>query len=162
MLQHRVRALAAALATGLALTATPAAAQAADRSAGNALLVESAGGILGSGAGLGLGLLLADAGGCVSDDISCYIENAAIAAAISTIGSGLGTNLAGRIGSTRPSAVAGWIGAIAGAAAGIGVTHLLAEELDLTRSDLVLAFSYSITQGVVSAVGSRIGAWLRD
>ena len=54
------------------------------------------------------------------------------------------------------------VGAIAGAAAGIGITHLLSEEADLTRSEIVLAFSYSISQGFVTGIGSRIGAWLRQ
>jgi hypothetical protein len=63
---------------------------------------------------------------------------------------------------TRPSTPGAIAGSLAGIAAGIGVVHLFSEELDLTRSDAALFVTYSLTQGIVTALGSRIGAWLRD
>ncbi len=134
---------------------------AAQTGGGTALFVESVGGSIGSGAGLGLGLVLAQANDCTTDDIACYIESAGIAVAISTAGAALGAHLAGRIADTRPSGIGSILGAVSGAVAGIGVSHLLSDELDLTHSEIALAFSYAISQGFVAALGSRLGAWLR-
>jgi len=151
--------------TLVALAALPArsTAQASGARAGaSAFAIESAGGILGSAAGFGLGVLLTNPENCASDDLSCTLEKVAAALAISAVGSGLGTTLLGRQANTRPSAVGAFLGAVVGIVAGVGVVHLVSEELDLSRENAVQWIGYTVTQGVVTALGSRLFAALRD
>jgi hypothetical protein len=131
-------------------------------STGQRLLVEWGGGTVGSAVGGGIGLLIASESDCPSDELACSFEKAGIALAASALGSGAGTWFGGRMGETEPSGLGAAIGALLGVPAGIGVVHLLSEDTDWVRSDAVLFASFAITQGIVSAVGSRIVASLRD
>jgi hypothetical protein len=141
----------------------PALARSMPRRAGGvgAFAVEALGGTLGSAAGLGLGILITDPGRC-SDDLTCTLESLGVALGISGAGSGIGSFLSGRLADTDPSTIGGLIGGLLAIPAGVGVAHLLSEEMELTREDFLLAASYSLTQGIITALGSRIGAALRN
>jgi hypothetical protein len=131
-------------------------------SGAGAFLIEAAGGTVGSATGFGLGVLIADVGGCGSDDIGCWLSRLGIALGISGATSAVGALLTGHMGDTQPSTAGAIVGGIAGIPAGVGVVHLISEELDLTRDDAVTWVSYVFTQGIVTALGSRIGAALRN
>jgi hypothetical protein len=125
-----------------------------------ALPIELAGGVVGSAVGFGAVVLLSERRQC-GDDLSCILGNAAAAVAAGTMGAAVGTYLAGRAADTRPSFIGGATGAVVGAVAAIGLDHLVTEELriGLSRGGHVALFA--LTQGTLSAVGSRIGARLR-
>lgn len=131
-------------------------------SGAGALAIETLGGTLGSAAGFGLGVLISRVDECHSDDLQCTLEKVGIALGLSGAGAGAGSFLAGRIGATEPSGWGALIGGFVAIPAGIGVVHLISEELELSRGDFVLAASYTLTQGLLSAIGSRIGAALRE
>lgn len=122
---------------------------------------ESIGGALGSIAGLGIGLLLSDPGDCDNEDLQCILERLGIGLAASAGGAATGTLIAGHLGRSRPSAIGAGVGAITGVAAGVGVTHLLSEDLDVTNDGVILLLAYALTHGITTALGSRVGAWLR-
>lgn len=128
-----------------------------------ALTIEALGGTAGSLAGVGIGLLVSGAASdtCGSEDLACDLKQAATTGVISVAGSTAGTYLAGRAGNTQPSLVGSLLGAIVGAAAGVGVVHLLTEETKLARNNATLVVAYSVTQGLVTAIGSRIVAVAR-
>ena len=124
-----------------------------------AFLIESAGGTIGSAAGFGFAL--ATFKDCGTDDLRCDITSAVGAMAIATVGSATGAYLAGKLGNTRPSGLGVAIGSIAGAAAGAGAWHFVNEELNLATSDVTSVAVYAVTQGIVTAIGSRIVTALR-
>ena len=128
-------------------------------SSGGAFLIETVGGAAGSL--LGFGLLYLIGNDCDVEDLGCNLEHAFGGIALSTATAAGGAYLAGRLADTQPSGVGAVLGSVAGAAAGIGMWHLFTEELDLVNNDLAAALSYSVTQGVVTALGSRIGRALR-
>ena len=120
-----------------------------------AFVVESLGATLGSLAGFGLVYYLSDP--CdTEDDVVCPLEKAGTAIAAATLGAAVGGYGAGKWQDTSPSLLGASLGAVGGAAAGIGVWHLLREELNVINSDLGAIASYSITQGLVTALGSRL------
>jgi len=146
----------------LALIPIPGSANAQESPTGpSAFLVETAGATVGSAAGFGLALALSKPGEC-GDDLACTLEKIGLSLIVSAGGAAVGDIVAGNMADTRPSAPGAIAGSLAGIAAGIGVVHLFSEELDLTQSDAALFVTYSLTQGIVTALGSRIGAWLRD
>jgi len=149
-------------ATVVGCVAAPASAQRGPVRGVAAFGIEAAGGVLGSAAGLGLGFLITNPGDCPSDDLGCTLQKVGAALAISAGGSGLGTVVLGRASHTQPSALGAFVGAAVGIAAGVGVVHLISEELDLSREDAVLWVGYTLTQGVVSALGSRLVRALRS
>jgi hypothetical protein len=147
------------------IAAAPGARVAAARqnpTAAAAFLIELAGGAVGSLAGFGLGVLITDPEDCSSDDLLCYLEDVGIALAISGGTAGLGAVLAGRVADTHPSVPGAFVGSVVGIAAGLGVVHLISEEFDLSRDRAALWLGYTVTQGVVTALGSRLFAALRD
>jgi len=124
------------------------------RSGSSAFLIEAAGGIAGSLAGFALVYSTAD--DCESEDLTCNLGKAAGAIATSTAAAAAGVFLAGRLGKTEPSGAGAALGAVAGAAAGLGMAHLMTEELNLINSDAGAIITLCVTQGLVSALGSRI------
>jgi hypothetical protein len=137
-------------------------AQEGERTWGAKFAIEALGGTVGSLAGFGAGVLVAGLDECDNESLLCILEDVAITVGGSTVGSGLGAWGAGRLGSTRPSGLGAALGSLAGAAAGLGLVHLLSEELDLNPGDGVLLLSYAVTQGVLAALGSRLIAAIRD
>lgn len=117
--------------------------------------VEATGGIAGSLIGFGAVYLLA-ADSCPVEDLGCNLRNAFSAIAVGTAGSAAGTILLGRARGTGPSVVGAIVGSIAGAAAGIGVWHLFTEEFDIINHREVAIVGFSVTQGIVTALGSRL------
>jgi uncharacterized membrane protein YfcA len=127
-----------------------------------ALTFETLGGIAGSLVGVGGGLLIAKAGNeCGNEDLACGLEQAATTGLVSIVGATAGTYLAGRAANTEPSVLGAFLGSIAGVAAGVGVIHLLTEESKVASNNATLVAAYSITQGLVAAIGSRLVAAVR-
>jgi hypothetical protein len=124
------------------------------RTPAQAFAIEAAGGIAGSLLGFGLVLLGED--DCGVEDLGCHLENAFFGIALGTLGSAAGTYLAGRAFDTRPSGAGATLGAVVGAAAGIGTWHLFTEELDLVNRTEAAVAVYAATQGVMAALGSRL------
>jgi len=122
---------------------------------GRAFLIESAGGTAGSALGFGLIYLLGR--DCDVEDLGCNLQNAFGAVAVGTAASAAGAYLAGRLGNTRPSGWGATVGSIAGAGGAIGLWHLLTEELDVVNDQGAVVVTYALTQGLMTALGSRIG-----
>jgi hypothetical protein len=124
------------------------------RTPAQAFAIEAAGGIAGSLIGFGV-VLLGD-GDCSVEDLGCHLERAFLGIVLGTLGSAAGSYLAGRAFETRPSGAGATLGAIVGAAAGIGAWHLFTEELDLVNRTEAAVIVYALTQGVMAALGSRL------
>jgi CDP-diglyceride synthetase len=116
---------------------------------------EALGASVGSALGFGL-IYLAREDDCGVEDLSCNLESAAIAIAVGTAGAAAGDYLAGKLFGTKPSVTGAIVGAVAGVAAGIGTWHLFTEELDLVNNPEAATATYVITQGIVTALGSRL------
>ena len=125
------------------------------RRGGQAFTIEAAGGTLGSAAGVGLGLLAARGvvGACGVDDLKCDIQHIAFAGVGSSLGAAAGTMLAGHLADTEPSTNGALLGAFVGAAAGAGMIQILQRFNMHGRVPTIV--SYSLVQGVVTAIGSR-------
>src|SRR5262245_41826684 len=148
-------------------TATPAFAQHAptvsaptlqdpgSRSGFSAFAVEALGATAGSALGFGA-IYLSRRDECEVEDLSCNLENAAAGVAVGTIGSAVGAYVSGRVFDTQPSGVGAALGAVAGAAAGLGMWHLFTEELNLVNKSGAATATYVVTQGIVTALGSRL------
>jgi hypothetical protein len=154
--------LIAMLAGLAAVTPANADAQRAAPSAASAFAIEAAGGTVGSIAGLTLGLAVARIDDCDSEDLACLLSGLSVGGVGGVIGATLGTVLVGRRFNTRPSTAGAIVGSLAGAAAGIGVVHLLTEEANMRLERVGSVLVFSVTQGLVTAIGSRIGASIRD
>lgn len=141
--------------------AAAATAQRSEHGFGAALGIEAAGGFLGSLAGLGLGVLVFDPDDCNNEDLECLLKDAAGVMLVGAAGSAGGAYAVGRWQDTRPSLLGAVVGSLGGLAAGLGLDHLLAEDVDLIRDEGVRLVIYSATQGLVTALGSRIGDALR-
>ena len=116
---------------------------------------EALGASVGSALGFGL-VYLAKKDECDVEDLGCNIENVIGAMALGTAGAAVGDYLAGKLFDTEPSIGGAIVGAIAGAAAGLGTWHLFTEELDIVNKGEAATATYVITQGVVTALGSRL------
>lgn len=144
------------------LLAAPAPCSAQAPSTTAAFVTEAAGASVGSAIGFGTVLLLNRRGSGCGDDVSCAISNVAAAVALGTAGAASGAYIGGSLRDTRPSLTGALIGSVAGAAAAIGVNHLVTEEASTELSDASTIALFAITQGVVTALGSRIVAAIRD
>jgi hypothetical protein len=123
--------------------------------------IEAAGGIAGSAVGFGTVALLTADDAC-GDDLTCILGNAALALSAATVGAALGTYASGRAFDTRPSGAGAIVGALIGVVAGVGMEHLLREEVGLNMSDRASVATLAVTQGALTALASRAGAALRD
>jgi hypothetical protein len=121
-----------------------------------AFAIEAAGGT--AGAALGYALTLTGPGSC-ADDVSCALRNAGGALLLGTVGAAGGTYASGQLLGTRPSGWGALVGAVAGAAAVIGLDHIWTDVFPDTSSARIVVFS--VTQGLITAAGSRIAASLR-
>jgi len=148
----------------LALTATVAWPQQATPIAvggARAFAAEALGGVLGSAIGIGVGLAVAQPDDCPSDDdVVCTLRRLGVTGAIGVVGGTIGTVVAGRLAGTEPSIAGAFLGAAAGAAAGIGLEHLITEEMGQSLGNAGAVLLFSVTQGILAAAGSRIGARL--
>jgi hypothetical protein len=118
----------------LLVSATAAAQRAAAAVTGaRSFAVEALGGTVGSALGIAIGLAVAKANDCPSgDDVACTLQKLGITGIIGVAGATIGTAVVGRWAGTNPSLV------------GAGTVVL-----------------FSVTQGILAAAGSRIGARLR-
>jgi uncharacterized membrane protein YeaQ/YmgE (transglycosylase-associated protein family) len=124
--------------------------------------VEALGGTVGSALGIAIGLAVAKPDDCPSnEDIACMLQRLGITAIVGVAGATLGTAVAGRWAGSDPSVVGAFLGAVAGAALGIGLQHLITEELNQSLGDAGAVVLFSVTQGILAAAGSRLGARLR-
>lgn len=146
----------------LCLQAASAHAQRETRSGVSAFAIETAGGTVGSLAGVALGLAVARVDSCDSEDLACILSGLSIGGLGGVIGATLGTVVVGRRFDTRPSTAGAIAGSLVGVAAGLGVVHLITEEASTSLGRVGGVLVFSTTQGLVTALGSRIGASIRD
>jgi hypothetical protein len=119
--------------------------------------IEALGGSAGSALGFGAVRLLADEASC-GDNLSCSLSTAGSAVLLATVASAGGSYAAGRLGGTSPNGAGSALGAVAGAAAMVGVDHVLSN-VDVRDTSRYIA--YAVSQGLLTALGSRIGALVR-
>ena len=150
----------AALLLPAAAIATPSSAQ-SSASGSKALAAEAAGGIAGSVAGVAAGLAISRPDRCGVDDLECTIKGLGAAGIGSVIGATVGTVLAGRSVQSRPSAFGAFLGSLAGAAAGVGLVHAMTDEANLRLEKPLTVAVYSVTQGIITALCSRLAAQIR-
>ena len=126
---------------------------------GNAAL-QVLGGTLGSVAGVALGLAITnDCSG--EDDVVCALQSLSVTGALGAVGATAGVTVAGRPASQQPSVLGSFLGAAVGTAAGIGLHHLITEEMDQGLGKAGSFALFTISQGTFAAIGGRIGAMLR-
>ena len=154
---RRERIVKLALTLLVLLPAMPASAQ---RAEGSAWAIEAAGGALGSAAGFGLGLALLDDNDC-GDDLGCIFRDVAGVLAGASAGATLGSWALGDAADTEPSVGGAALGSLAGAVAGLGVIKLLDEAAPDLDEGAVAVIGFAVSQGIFTALGSRIGAALR-
>lgn len=128
----------------------------------SAFAIEAAGATVGSLAGVTLGLVIAGIDRCDNEDLACQLSGLSVGGVGGVVGATLGAVLIGRQLDTRPSTAGAIVGSLAGVAAGIGVVHLLTEEANVRLERVGSVLVFSVTQGLVTALGSRIGASIRD
>jgi hypothetical protein len=138
------------------LTSFAAPLTAQERGLAAAFAIESIGGAAGSAAGLGIGLLVAWPGACPTDAIDCILERLGVAVLVSVAGAPLGAWGAGRIAHSEPSLAGAVIGSLAGVAAGLGALKLIDEASAGGAEGAPAVIAFSVTHGVVTAIGSRI------
>jgi hypothetical protein len=123
--------------------------------------IEAAGGTIGSVAGFGIGMAIFDEEDC-GDDLVCIFEGVAGVLALSSAGATVGTWGLGSAANTNPSVLGAALGSIVGAAAGLGMLKVLEEiESDWDEGTAAIV-GFTVTQGVFTAIGSRVGKALRD
>jgi hypothetical protein len=128
-----------------------------------AFATEALGGMAGAALGIVVGLAVAKPDDCPSDDdVVCTLRRLGVTGAIGIVGATVGTVVAGRWRRTDPSVVGALLGAAAGTAAGIGLEHLVTEELDQPLGNAGAVLLFSVTQGILAAAGSRLTAHLRQ
>lgn len=125
-----------------------------------AFAVEAVGGALGSAAGVGVGLALTGPEQC-GEDLGCALRALGTSGLLSSAAAPLGVRVAGAMGETRPSMGGAVIGSLAGVAAGVGMLKLLEESTRPGIRQVPALVVHSATHGIVTALGSRIGAALR-
>jgi hypothetical protein len=132
---------------------------AAPPSGGESFALEAAGGIAGSL--LGFGVIYFSNDRCGVEDLGCTLESVFTGMVLGTVASAAGTYFAGKAGNTDPSLLGASLGAVAGAGAGVGLWALFTEQLDVGNKQIAAAVSYTVTQGLVTALGSRLMRRLR-
>lgn len=122
--------------------------------------IEAAGAVGGSLVGVGLGILIAQPDDC-GDDLSCTLNDAALVGLSSALGAAGGDFLVGRLAGTDPDLLGAALGAVVGAVAGAGLLKLLEEAGTGASEGATAVISFSVTQGVLTAAGSRMLAAIR-
>lgn len=130
------------------------------RRAAPAFAVELAGGAAGSLAGVLAGIFIANPDDCNNEDLACILQRLSVAGALSLVAAPAGTMLFGGLGDTGPNLPGAAIGSAAGVAAGVGLLKL-SEEIDDDPIPILYGLvAYGLTHGLLTAIGSRIGAAL--
>lgn len=115
-----------------------------------------------AGSGVGFSLTKAALSECGVDDLACDIGHVAAATGVATAGAAAGAYFIGKWADTNPSGAGAILGAVAGAFAGIGAWHFINEEVNVNTSDAASIAIYAVTQGLVTALGSRLVRKLKD
>ena len=122
--------------------------------------LQSLGGTVGSAAGLAIGLAVTnDCDG--EDDVVCGLKKASLTGAIGVIGATVGVAVVGRDASQRPSIIGSLLGGVVGSIVGIGLHHLITEEMSQQIPDVGTIALFTLSQGTFAAAGGRIGAMIR-
>lgn len=129
---------------------------------GAAFPIELAGATAGSLAGLGLGMLVASPDDCDNEDLACILRSIGVVGVFTIAGAPAGAMLLGDWADTRPSLAGAAIGSLLGAAAGAGLLRLTEEVDDDPFPILYSVIVYTGAHGLLTAVGSRLGALIRD
>jgi hypothetical protein len=112
---------------------------------------------VGSAIGIAIGLAVTRPADCPSDDdVVCVLRRLGVAGIIGVAGAVMGTAVAGRWAGTDPSVGGAILGGTVGTAAGIGLEHLLSEELNRSVGQTGVVLLFSLTQGILAAAGSRL------
>jgi hypothetical protein len=136
------------------LLATAGSSTAARPKGGNAFLLETLGGSVGSLAGIGIGLGLASA--CESEDLGCEIVSIVTGGALGIAGAATGVALTARHTGSSRSAAGAVLGALVGTGVGLGVHYLVNRASDRNLGDASVVPIFVISQGVLAAMGSRL------
>ena len=127
-----------------------------------AFAAEALGGTVGSAVGLAVGLAVARPDDCPSsDDIPCTLRRLGAVGVAGVAGATVGTVVAGRMAGSSPSVVGAFLGAAAGAVAGVALEHFVTEEMNRSIGNVGTLVLFSVTQGILAAAGSRLVVKLR-
>jgi hypothetical protein len=139
-----------------------ASAQKEARSGVSAFAIEAAGATVGSVAGVTLGLAVSRTDRCDTEDLACILSGLSVGGVGGVVGATVGTLVMGHQYNTRPSTAGAIVGSIAGIAAAVGMVHLITEEASIRLGRVGSVLVFSGTHGLVTTLGSRIGAAIRD
>jgi hypothetical protein len=124
---------------------------------GASFAAAAVGGVLGSAVGLTVGILATQPDSCpADDDIVCPFRKLAVTGVLGVAGAAVGVGLAERRAGGGASPVGAVLGAVAGTVAGIGIVHLLTQELDTGGGRTLAIATMAVSQGVLAAAGSRL------
>jgi hypothetical protein len=118
-----------------------------------AFVVEALGGSAGSLIGIGL---VGVASRCGVEDLRCILLTVGAGGALGAIGATVGTSLAARYTGSARSLGGAAAGAVVGTGVGLGVHYLLNRNSDRNLGDKIVVPIFVLSQGILSAVGSRI------
>jgi hypothetical protein len=118
-----------------------------------AFVVEALGGSAGSLIGIGL---VGVASKCGVEDLRCILLKVGAGGALGAIGATVGTSLAARYTGSERSIGGAALGAVVGTGIGLGVHYLLNRNSDRNLGDKIVVPIFVLSQGILSAVGSRI------
>ncbi len=122
---------------------------------GRAFAVEALGASVGSLIGIGI---VALATKCGVDDLACGITRTVAGGAAGAAGAAIATVLVTRQTGSSRSAGGAIVGAIVGTGVGLGIHYLLNRESDRNLGDLVTIPIFTLSQGILAALGSRVAA----
>jgi hypothetical protein len=123
-----------------------------------AFVIEALGGSAGSLIGIGL---VGVASRCGVEDLRCILLTVGAGGALGAIGATVGTSLAARYTESERSLGGAAAGAVVGTGVGLGVHYLLNRNSDRNLGDKIVVPIFVLSQGILSAVGSRILAGRR-
>jgi hypothetical protein len=112
-----------------------------------------------TGSALGYGTVAAFVDACSRDGdlVSCTDGPRTAPLATATALSVLTTRVVGQRLHTSPSTGGAIVGSLLGAVAAVGVEHLLREQGSVRMNEAGVTVTVAVTQGLLTAVGSRIG-----
>ena len=122
---------------------------------GGAFVLEALGGSLGSLVGIGVVGLTSR---CGVDDLACGITSVGVGGVLGVVGATVGTVVVARFLDSPRSAVGAVLGAVVGTGIGLGVHYILNNNSDRNLGDAVVVPIFVLSQGVLAAAGSRLGA----
>jgi hypothetical protein len=149
------------LGTLVALPSPAGAQPAPGRTFGSAYAIEATGGVLGSAFGIGVGVAVVRPDECDAENLECILRGVGAVGLVGALTAPLGSYAAGRAFDTQPSPWGAFLGSVAGLAAGVGVIKLV-DEAGGRVEGAGAVIAVSLTHGVVTALGSRLVAGLRD